>query len=34
LRRGSDYDGAQQVLLTPDQVREFAAFLVAGEDGR
>jgi hypothetical protein len=29
VRRGNDYDSAQQVLLTPDQVQEFAAFLVA-----
>jgi hypothetical protein len=33
VRRGNDYDRAQQVLLTPDQVQEFAAFLVAGPHG-
>lgn len=30
---GDDYDRAQQVLLTPDQVQELAAFLAAGPDG-
>jgi hypothetical protein len=30
VRRGRDYDTAQQVLLTPGQVQELAAFLAAG----
>jgi hypothetical protein len=33
VRRGDDYDRAQQVLLTPDQVQELAAFLAAGPNG-
>ena len=33
VRRGNDYDGAQQVGLTPDRVQTLAAFLAAGPDG-